>query len=75
MDKTKAELKNLKKLYDLYSEVIKEITTFQETLWIDVSPEKLIQMEESARRYGEKCLGLPKDLKEWQAYKELKMSI
>ena len=44
LDKTKAELTNLKKLYDLYSEVIKEITAFQETLWVDVSPEKLIQM-------------------------------
>ena len=26
-------------------------------------------------RYGEKCQGLPRDLKEWQAYKELKLSI
>ena len=32
-------------------------------------------MEEAAKRYGEKCIKLPKDLKEWQAYKELKQSI
>jgi len=32
-------------------------------------------MEESAKRYGELCTGLPKDLKGWQAYKELKTSI
>lgn len=29
LEKTKAELTNLKKLYDLYSEVIKEINSFQ----------------------------------------------
>lgn len=29
LEKTKAELANLKKLYNLYSEVIKEITAFQ----------------------------------------------
>ena len=75
LEKTKAELKNLKKLYDLYSEVIKEITAFQETLWADVSNDRLITMEDAAKRYGEKCQGLPRDLKEWQAYKELKLSI
>ncbi len=32
-------------------------------------------MEESAKKYGEQCIKLPKDLKEWQAYKELKTSI
>jgi dynein heavy chain len=29
LEKTKAELANLKKLYNLYSEVIREITAFQ----------------------------------------------
>ncbi len=32
-------------------------------------------MEESAKKYGDQCIKLPKDLKEWQAYKELKTSI
>lgn len=44
-------------------------------LWVDVSVEKISAMEEAARKYGEQCLKLPKDLKEWQAYKELKCSI
>lgn len=73
--KTKAELENLKKLYDLYSEVIKEITAFQETLWSEVSADKLVIMEELAKKYSDKCTNLPKDLREWQAYKELKLSI
>jgi dynein heavy chain len=32
-------------------------------------------MEESAKRYSDLCTNLPKDLREWQAYKELKNSI
>jgi dynein heavy chain, axonemal len=75
LEKTKFELANLKKLYNLYSEVIKEITSFQEMLWSDVNIDKITAMEESAKKYGEQCIKLPKDLKEWQAYKELKSSI
>jgi len=44
-------------------------------LWQDVTPEKIAAMEESAKKYGDQCTKLPKDLKEWQAYKELKTSI
>lgn len=70
LKKTKAELQNLKKLYNLYSEVINSINQFQELNWKDeVTPEKLAQMEESAKRYSDACSGLPKDLREWQAYK------
>lgn len=75
LEKTKAELANLKKLYNLYSEVIREITAFQEMLWVDVTNEKITAMEEAAKKYGDQCIRLPKDLKEWQAYKELKTSI
>jgi hypothetical protein len=35
---------NLKKLYNLYSEVIKEITAFQEMLWSEVNNEKVLAM-------------------------------
>lgn len=59
----------------MYSEVIKEINSFQEMLWTEVTIEKINSMEESAKKYGEQCIKLPKDLKEWQAYKELKTSI
>lgn len=68
-------MSNLKKLYNLYSEVIKEINAFQEMLWSEVNIEKINAMEEAAKKYGDQCIRLPKDLKEWQAYKELKTSI
>jgi len=32
-------------------------------------------VEENAIKYGDMCLRLPKDLKEWRAYKELKQHI
>lgn len=32
-------------------------------------------MEENINKYGDLCVRLPKDLKEWNAYKELKLRI
>lgn len=32
-------------------------------------------MEENVQKYGDACVKLPKDLKEWTAYKELKQEI
>ncbi len=52
LEKTKAELMNLKKLYNLYSEVIKEITAFQEMLWSEVNNEKVLAMQQAAKKYG-----------------------
>jgi dynein heavy chain len=67
LKKTKAELLNLKKLYNLYSEVINSINQFQELNWKEeVTQEKLAQMEDAAKRYSELCSNLPKDLREWQ---------
>lgn len=55
--------------------MIKEINAFQEMPWSEVNIDKINAMEEAAKKYGEQCIKLPKDLKEWQAYKELKSSI
>ena len=44
-------------------------------LWVDVNTDKVAVMEECAKKYGDQCVRLPRDLKEWQAYKELKSSI
>lgn len=32
-------------------------------------------MEENATKYSDSCIRLPKDLREWQAYKDLKTYI
>jgi len=60
--------KTLKKLYGLYDSVIKEINNFKEKSWMEVSKDDLLTMEESAAKYADNCLRLPRDLKEWKAY-------
>lgn len=72
LEKTDAEIKNLNKLYNLYDSVIKNIQQFKEKSWLEVTKEDLASMEENAGKYSESCSRLPKDLKEWQAYRDLK---
>jgi dynein heavy chain, axonemal len=55
--------------------VIKEINVFKEKSWTEVTKEDLVGMEESANKYADQCIRLPKDLKEWKAYKDLKIRI
>jgi len=38
-------------------------------LWVEVNVDKINAMEESSKKYKDQCQKLPKDLKEWQAYK------
>lgn len=75
LEKTKAELNNLRKLYSLYSDVIETINDWKEQAWADVTIEGLRTMEDNIQKYGDQCIRLPKDLKEWTAYKELKQEI
>jgi dynein heavy chain, axonemal len=42
---------------------------------MEVTKDDLITMEESAAKYADNCLRLPRDLKEWKAYKDLKSRI
>lgn len=72
MEKTEAEIKNLDKLYSLYDTVIKNMNNFKERSWVEISKDDLLKMEEDAIKYGDQCIRLPKDLKEWAAYKKLK---
>jgi len=73
--KTESELKNLKQLYDLYTRVTDEINNYKQTAWVDLNPEALLDMTEVIGKLSDQCLRLPKDLKEWEAYKELKQEI
>lgn len=68
-------MKNLKKLYKLYSEVIESISKWKERAWCDFGVEMLNEMTDQVTKYGDMCMRLPKDLKEWNAYKELKTEI
>ena len=62
----------MNKLYDLYDFTIKFVTAFAERTWESVTKDELMANEEQVDKYKSQCLGLPKDLKEWKAYKTLK---
>jgi dynein heavy chain len=51
LEKTDAEIKNLKKLYDLYDAVIKSLNQFKGRTWQEICKDDLLQMEESAEKY------------------------
>lgn len=53
LDRTEAELKNLKKLYSLYSDVIETINNWKEEAWADITIEGLKQMEDNIQKYGD----------------------
>jgi dynein heavy chain, axonemal len=75
LKKTDLELKNLKKLYSLYAEVIDTTSKWREKPWSDVTVDQLKEMEEMVIQYGDKCQKLPKDLRDWNAFKELRQEI
>ncbi|XP_036366495.1 dynein heavy chain 5, axonemal-like [Octopus sinensis] len=66
------ELKLLQKLYGLYSNVIDTVTGYQDIPWGDVNIEKInAELLELQNR----CRKLPRALKDWQAFKDLKQKI
>lgn len=51
------------------------MNNFKEKSWQEVNKDDLLKIEEDALKYGDQCVRLPKDLKEWAAYKKLKEQI
>ena len=72
--KTKKELDFLEKLYALYMNVISTIHGYSDIMWHDVVT-NIERMAEQVNVYLSHCKQLPKALKEWRAYKELKKTI
>jgi dynein heavy chain, axonemal len=67
--KIKKELKLLQNLYGLYNEVLTKRQLYAETLWQDV---KLDEINADMTDFQAKMKKLPKALKEWDAFNELK---
>eukprot|EP00163_Fabomonas_tropica_P031142 TRINITY_DN730_c0_g2_i1.p1 TRINITY_DN730_c0_g2~~TRINITY_DN730_c0_g2_i1.p1 ORF type:complete len:4569 (+),score=1602.08 TRINITY_DN730_c0_g2_i1:399-14105(+) len=68
----KKELGLLQRLYDLYTEVLSTIGGYEEMLWAEVNFE-VINEEVSA--FQTRCRKLPKAMREWEAYVELRQRI
>ncbi|KAJ3249557.1 Dynein heavy chain 5, axonemal [Chytriomyces hyalinus] len=67
--RVKKELKLLQNLYSLYNDVLEKRTLYNETLWYDLDLEKInVDMND----FQNKIKKLPKAIKEWDAFLELK---
>ncbi|XP_072165822.1 dynein axonemal heavy chain 8-like [Diadema setosum] len=70
--KTKKELNLLQKLYGLYNDVIDRVNGYYDILWSEVDIDKINQ---ELIDFQNRCRKLPKGLKEWQAFLDLKKTI
>jgi dynein heavy chain len=74
LELTKKELGFLAQLYELYVQVVDTIAEWRDILWIDV-PEQMETMQKLIDNFGGRCKKMPKQLREWDAYHELKKEI
>ncbi|XP_040286209.1 dynein heavy chain 8, axonemal [Bufo bufo] len=72
LHKMRKELGLLQNLYGLYDAVTSSISRYYETLWTDINVEWI---SAELQDFQEKCNKLPKDLKHWQAFLDLKKRI
>ncbi|XP_012885023.1 PREDICTED: dynein heavy chain 8, axonemal [Dipodomys ordii] len=72
LHKTRKELNLLQKLYGLYDTVMGSISGYYEILWGDVDIEKI---NAELLEFQNRCRKLPKGLKDWQAFLDLKKRI
>ncbi|KAJ3091620.1 Dynein heavy chain 5, axonemal [Quaeritorhiza haematococci] len=70
--KTKKELKLLQSLYSLYNDVLEKKSSYNETLWTDLNLEKI---NSDMNDFQNKIKKLPKAMKDWDAFLELKKSV
>ncbi|CAG5978557.1 unnamed protein product [Menidia menidia] len=68
----KKELELLRKLYGLYDAVMSKISGYYNILWTDVDIEKI---NSELLEFQNRCRKLPKALKDWQAFQDLKKTI
>ena len=84
LEKTKAELQLLDKLYGLYQNVNATLTEYYEMAWNDVcgftetpkgQESNISQMVKKLEEFQLACKKMPKELRGWDAYIELKKTV
>ena len=77
LDQTRTELGHLSQLYDLYVSVNDSVTEWKSIAWSSSECRSLIdtQIKPQLENYGNRCKKLPKQLKDWPAYVELRSTI
>ena len=75
LEKTNSQIQSLNKLYALYNQVNDIVGGWEEEAWSEISPVQIKEWEDNIARFYSACTDLPKALREWQAYKDLKNKI
>ncbi|XP_007952391.1 dynein axonemal heavy chain 5 [Orycteropus afer afer] len=66
------QLNLLQKIYTLYNSVIETVNSYQDILWSEVNIEKI---NNELLEFQNRCRKLPRALKDWQAFLDLKKTI
>jgi len=74
LENTQNQIELLDKLYNLYSKVKDIMAKWRDIAWTEIKVE-IGQMAEQTEQFGKDCAKLPKVLRTWDAYKELKQQI
>jgi dynein heavy chain len=76
LEKTKMELDLLDKLYGLYTTVLTTVNDYNDTSWIEVQDQANIDlMLKKMEEFQLACKKMPKDLRSWDAFIELKKTV
>ncbi|XP_078222058.1 dynein axonemal heavy chain 5 isoform X3 [Callithrix jacchus] len=68
----KKQLNLLQKIYTLYNSVIETVNSYYDILWSEVNVEKI---NNELLEFQNRCRKLPRALKDWQAFLDLKKTI
>ena len=74
LEKTEKEIQMLDRLYSLFVTVITTINSYGEFFWVDVVPQ-IEEMTETVMAFQAQCKRLPKSLRGWPAFRDLKKKI
>mgnify|MGYP000372566898 CR=1 FL=1 len=72
LQRIRKELNLLQKLYGLYNQVLESVSGYYDILWTDLDIDKI---NNDLLDFQTRCRKLPKGLKEWDAFIELKSKI
>jgi dynein heavy chain len=74
LEATSKELELLQKLYSLYRDVMNKMDDWKTILWSEVVA-NVAEMAAEMETFNTRCKKLPKKLREWEAYNDLKKQI
>eukprot|EP00966_Prymnesium_polylepis_P049685 1150022-Prymnesium_polylepis.1 len=76
LEKTKSELDLLDRLYTLYQTVITQVSDYNDLTWLEVQkPETMEMMIKKLEEFQLGIKKMPKELRSWDAYVELKKTV